>query len=45
MHKIHEFVDMAKRVGMQGFVAKEDDGKALLEAVDAVLHDRTYFPS
>jgi DNA-binding NarL/FixJ family response regulator len=44
MHKIHEFVDMAKTVGMRGYVAKEDDGKAILEAVDAVLHNRTYFP-
>jgi two-component system nitrate/nitrite response regulator NarL len=45
MHKIKEFVDIAKRIGLRGFVAKEDDGNALLEAVDAVLHDRTYFPS
>ncbi len=45
MHKIKEFVDMAKRIGLRGFVAKEDDGKALLEAVDAVIHNRTYFPS
>ena len=45
MHKIKEFVDMAKRIGLRGFVAKEDDGDAILEAVDAVLHNRTYFPT
>ena len=44
MHKIKEFVDMAKRIGLRGYVAKEDNSDTLLEAVDAVLHNLTYFP-
>ena len=45
MHKIREFVETAKRLHLQGYVAKEDDGEALLQAVDAVRHDSTYFPA
>jgi two-component system nitrate/nitrite response regulator NarL len=45
MHKIREFVETAKRLKLQGYVAKEDDGEALLQAVDAVRHDSTYFPA
>lgn len=44
MHRIREFVEAAKRLHLQGYVAKEDDGEALLQAVDAVRHDSTYFP-
>ena len=44
MHRIREFVETAKRLHLQGYVAKEDDGEALLQAVDAVRHDSTYFP-
>ena len=44
MHRIREFVDIAKRIGLRGYVAKEDDGEALLAAVDAVRHHQTYFP-
>ena len=45
MHRIREFVDIAKRIGLCGYVAKEDDGEALLAAVDAVRHHQTYFPA
>jgi DNA-binding NarL/FixJ family response regulator len=45
MHKIREFIDTAKRLHLQGYVAKEDDGEALLQAVDAVRHQSTYFPA
>jgi DNA-binding NarL/FixJ family response regulator len=45
MHRIREFVETAKRLHLQGYVAKEDDGEALLQAVDAVRHDSTYFPA
>ncbi len=45
MHRIREFVETAKKIGLRGYVAKEDDGEALLAAVDAVRHDGTYFPA
>jgi DNA-binding NarL/FixJ family response regulator len=45
MHRIREFIDRAKKLHLQGYVAKEDDGEALLQAVDAVRHDSTYFPA
>ncbi len=45
MHRIREFIDRAKKLHLQGYVAKEDDGEALLQAVDAARHDSTYFPA
>ena len=45
MHKIKEVAEAAKKIGLSGYVAKEDDGVALLAAVHAVLHNKTYFPS
>jgi DNA-binding NarL/FixJ family response regulator len=44
MHEIREFVETARSLGLSGYVAKEEDGASLRLAVDAVLHDQTYFP-
>lgn len=44
MHAFKEVVEAAKQLGVRGFVSKSEDGDALLEAVEAVLHNRTYFP-
>lgn len=44
MHAFKEVVEAAKELGVRGFVLKSADGDALLEAVEAVLHNRTYFP-
>lgn len=39
------FTDLAEKVGLNGFVAKEDGSPALLRAIDAVIHNQNYFPS
>jgi DNA-binding NarL/FixJ family response regulator len=44
-HKVRDFIETAKNLGLDGYVLKEDDGPALLDAVDAVLHDKTSFPA
>jgi DNA-binding NarL/FixJ family response regulator len=42
-HAVREFIESAKRLGLDGYVPKEDT-KALLDALDAVRHNYTYFP-
>jgi DNA-binding NarL/FixJ family response regulator len=42
MHKVQDFIDTAKRLGLSGYVQKED-GRALIDAIDAVRHHQTYF--
>jgi two-component system nitrate/nitrite response regulator NarL len=44
MHYVKEFVEAAKRLELNGFVSKLQGGTGLLEAVDAVVHGRKYFP-
>lgn len=44
MHTIQEFVEMARRMGLSGYVPKQD-GPLLQDAVEAVLHDQTFFPN
>lgn len=43
-HRIREFVETAMKLGLSGYVLKEEDGPSLLKAVDAVLDNQTYFP-
>lgn len=45
MHAIREVIDTARELGVRGFVSKSEDGDALLAAVDAVLQNRSYFPT
>jgi len=45
MHLFKEVVEAAREMGVRGFVSKAEDGDALLAAVDAVLQNRSYFPS
>ena len=45
MHTSKALIDIARKLGLSGFVAKEDDGPALRSAVGAVLHNKTYFPA
>ena len=42
-HNTPEFFAMAKSVGAQGFVTKDQVAVRLLEAVDALRHKETYF--
>jgi len=44
MHKLREFIDAARSLGLDGYVPKEEDGPCLRNAVQAVLHNQTYFP-
>lgn len=45
MHKIREFIDTAKKLGLSGYVPKEEDGPALRDAIEAVSHNHKYFPT
>ena len=45
MYRVKEFIETAKNLGLSGFVPKEDASSALLNAVDAIIHHHTYFPS
>ena len=44
MHDGIYLVHEAKMAGVQGFVSKTDARATLLDAVDALLNKRTYFP-
>lgn len=45
IHRFRDFVESAKKMGLGGFVCKDEGGQALLSAVDAVIDHRTYFPN
>ena len=45
MHKVRHLIEIAKNLGLNGYVSKEDDGPSLRRAVDAVQHNQDYFPS
>ena len=44
MHKSRELMDEAQKIGVRGYVVKEEAGQTLLPAVNAVLHSQTFFP-
>jgi two-component system, NarL family, response regulator NreC len=44
MHQHQQFVDEAKKAGVQGYVTKAQIGDTLLHAVDALLSGQKYFP-
>ena len=43
LHLSRQLADAARQAGVRGACAKQDIG-AVVEAVDLLLHDRTYFP-
>jgi DNA-binding NarL/FixJ family response regulator len=43
MHNTPQLVAIAKSVGAQGFVTKDQMASKLVEAVDALLHNQTFF--
>jgi CheY-like chemotaxis protein len=45
VHTSKLFRDLAKNMGMEGFLTKGSSSVDLLTAVDAVLHKQTYFPA
>ena len=44
-HNSRQVVEQAKVVGAQGFVSKQEAGDRLLEAVDALSQNLTFFPN
>jgi DNA-binding NarL/FixJ family response regulator len=44
VHKSKQLIEEARRVGGRGYVTKEDAVQNLVQAVDAVLQERTFFP-
>ena len=44
MNESGQFIREAKLIGVQGFVAKDRAGTVLLQAVDALLRNETFFP-
>jgi DNA-binding NarL/FixJ family response regulator len=44
MHRVKEYVEYARQVGMSGFVVKEEGGTELLSAVNDVIHHQPHFP-
>jgi DNA-binding NarL/FixJ family response regulator len=41
---VQEFVETARRLGLSGYVPKQNS-PLLQEAVEAMLHDQTFFPT
>jgi two-component system, NarL family, response regulator DegU len=44
-HKDPQFIELAKNVGLNGFVAKEAGAQALLNAIYAVMQGKKHFPA
>lgn len=44
IHLSKQLTDEARKAGIRGACAKSDVG-SIVEAVDALLHSRTYFPA
>lgn len=45
MHNGTAFVNQTRRMGVQGFVSKDHAGEMLVDAVNALLQRKTYFPT
>ncbi|HTS11822.1 MAG TPA: response regulator transcription factor [Candidatus Limnocylindrales bacterium] len=43
MYRSEAFVDEARRIGLNGYVSKSQDGPTLLMAVDAIQRNRPFF--
>jgi DNA-binding NarL/FixJ family response regulator len=44
VHKSKQLLEEARKVGVRGYVTKGEAVQKLVQAVDAVLQDRSYFP-
>lgn len=45
MHDNKQLIEGARKVGVSGYVTKGQAGSALLDAIDAVVHQHEFFPS
>jgi len=44
LHRTEAFVKVAQKIGVSGYLTKTEDAQTLLNAVEAALHNQTYFP-
>lgn len=44
IYKSNQLVDEARKIGVSGYVTKEDAVQKLVQAADVVLHHETFFP-
>jgi DNA-binding NarL/FixJ family response regulator len=45
VHKSRQLIEEAKKIGVRGYVMKADAGQDLVNAVDTVLQNQTFFPA
>ena len=45
VHKNRQLMEEARKIGVRGYVTKAEAGQDLLKAVNAVLHNQTFFPT
>ena len=45
VHKSRQLMEEAQGIGVQGYVTKEEASQDLIKAAEAVLHEKTFFPS
>jgi DNA-binding NarL/FixJ family response regulator len=45
LHRTEAFVKVAQKIGASGYITKSEDAQSLLKAVEAALHNQTYFPA
>ena len=43
LHRTDAFVEVAQKIGASGYITKSEDAQSLLKAVEAALHNQTYF--
>lgn len=44
MHESREMMEEARKIGAQGYVTKQEAGRSLLDAIDALALSLTFFP-
>lgn len=44
VHKSKQLIEEARRIGVRGYITKEDAVQSLIPAVDAIFQERTFFP-
>ena len=44
LHPTEAFLEVAQKIGVSGYIAKNENIQSFLKAVEAALHNQTYFP-
>jgi DNA-binding NarL/FixJ family response regulator len=45
LNRTEAFIEIARKIRASGYITKGESEQTLLKAVDAVLHNQTYFPT